>query len=83
MNKDHILFHLNEAIEQLSETISQLRTDTEITEGEYYVAMQHAYHHLNTAWNARGIASVRIENATDEDFNDWGSFPVDIDLMTV
>lgn len=82
-NKEHLQFHLQEALEELSRTITQCKNDPEFSEGELFVAMQHLYHHLNTAWNTRCLATERIEQASDQDFNAWGSFPENFPLMGV
>lgn len=83
MNREHLLFHLREALEELSRTIEECAKDPEYSEGELCVGMQHLYHHLNTAWNARAVAPQRIEQATDQDFNAWGLFPNDIEQLSV
>ena len=46
---------------------------------ELSVDLQHAYHHLNFAWNARYISTKRYANLTDEDFAKWGKYPIDIE----
>jgi hypothetical protein len=75
MNREHVLFHLQEAEEELARTIKELRQSPEYDIGEYIVAMQHLYHHLNTAWNARDATSEQAEHVTDEDFKQWGRYP--------
>ena len=63
--------------------VAQCETDPEFSEAELWVGMQHLYHHINTAWNTRSLDPERIEQATDQDFNAWGSFPNDLPLMDV
>ena len=48
--------------------------------GEFFVAVSHAYHHLNTAWNAREEPPAKVEECTEGDFYRWRRFPTDIDL---
>jgi hypothetical protein len=69
MNRDQVLFHLQEAAEELNRTIADFERDAEFSEPELTVAMQHLYHHLDTAWNSRAADSERIAAATDQDFN--------------
>jgi hypothetical protein len=83
MNKEHLRFHLQEALEELSRTVAQCENNSEFSEGELLIGMQHLYHHLNTAWNARNLGQERVEQAADADFNAWGSFPKDLPLMEV
>jgi len=45
--------------------------------------MQHLYHHVNTAWNARDATETQVEKATDDDFNRWSQFPTDLPAMQV
>ena len=79
MNRDWILFHLNEAMEELQRTIQDLHR-RDYTERQFRIAMEHAYNHVNTAWNSRIVRDRRIRNLTDEDFYRWRQFPKDIDL---
>ena len=81
MNRDNVLFHLQEAAEELNKTVAQFKRDSEYSEAELLVAMQHLYHHLNTAWNSRAIDTTRLERATNQDFNKWGAFPADLPVM--
>ncbi len=83
MNQEHTAFHLSEALEELSRTTDRCRTDPNYSEAELFVAMQHLYHHLNTAWNGRGISAERMTQCTDEDFNALGAFPTDLPPLSV
>lgn len=83
MNKAHLRFHLNEALEELSRMAAQCENNPEFSEAELWVGMQHLYHHLNTAWNARKLGPERIEQATDQDFNAWSLFPNDLPPISV
>ena len=83
MNRGHVLLHLAEAQEEIAKTLEDIRTTPDYDYGEFWVAMQHLYHHLNTAWNARDVPEERVNAATDADFNRWGQFPTDLPLMEV
>ena len=83
MNRRHVLFHLKEAAEELNRTVAEIAADADYSEPELSVAMQHLYHHLNTAWNARAVDEARLERSTDQDFNRWSAFPGDLPMMEV
>jgi hypothetical protein len=80
MNRDHTLFHLREAAEELQRTIGEMEADPAYDSGEFLVAMQHLYHHLNTAWNARDELPERVAATSDDDFRRWRQFPEDLGL---
>jgi hypothetical protein len=82
MNKDFILSNLQEAKEELDRLIEDIYKDNEFNYDDYYVALQHLYHHLNTSWNARKENKDILENCTEDDFNKWRKFPEDFDINT-
>jgi len=81
MNRDLVSFHLNEANEELQRTVAEVSRDPEYGEAELLTAMRHVYHHVNTAWNARDATFAEAEPGTDEQFNRWGQFPIDLPLV--
>ena len=83
MNKDYLLFHLKEGLEQLSRTVSECESDPSYSEGQLLLDMQHLYHHLNTAWNTREVGPQIIAQASDHDFNLWGSYPADLKTLAI
>lgn len=80
MNKEWVLFHLREAHEELTRTIQEMEQDSGYDFGEYFVAMMHLHHHLNTAWNSRDATPERVKACTEEEFETWRQFPADIDM---
>lgn len=80
MNREWVLLHLREAQEELTRTIAEIEADPDYDVGEFLVAMQHLYHHLNTAWNSRDERPARVKACTDDDFYTWRRFPDDIYL---
>lgn len=80
MKNEYIVFNLREALSALTETIKEIESNNEYDEAEFYVAMQHIYHHLNHAWNARRVAIEKSWNADKNTFDKWRQFPTDIDL---
>jgi hypothetical protein len=81
MNRKLVLLNLKEAAEELARTIAEMAQDPDYDEGELRVAVEHAYHHLNTAWNARNVSDARAEACTVQDFATWRQFPDDMDLV--
>lgn len=47
------------------------------TEGEVFIRMEHAYHHLNFAWNCRAFSEARVKKCAWRDYQEWQRFPVD------
>ena len=80
MNRDYVLYNLKEAAEELERTVAEMAQDPEFDEGELRVAVEHAYHHINTAWNARNVSESRAKACSEKDFAEWRRFPEDIDL---
>lgn len=78
MNREHTLFHLREALEELQRTIAALESTPDYGDGEFSVAVEHLYHHLNTAWNARTASVERTVTCSEDDFIRWRQFPSDL-----
>ena len=83
MNRNWVLFHLREANEELARTIAEIQAKSDYGYSEFWVAMQHTYHHLNTAWNSRDATPAQVEPGTDADFSRWSQFPADLPMMEV
>jgi len=83
VNRDWVVFHLTEARDEINKTLAEINETPDYDYGEFWVAMQHLYHHANTAWNSRDATQTQVENATDEDFNRWSQFPSDLPTMSV
>jgi hypothetical protein len=75
MNTRCIKGDLVEARDQLSALIANLDANEPITESNYMIELQHAFHHLNFAWNARHSSLEKYQGMSDADFNRWGKFP--------
>ncbi|HET8577241.1 MAG TPA: hypothetical protein VFO18_09100 [Methylomirabilota bacterium] len=80
INRDFVLFHLQEASEEMTRTIREIETDPEYGIGELVVAMMHLYHHVNTAWNGRQAPPETASQASEEDFAAWRRFPPELDM---
>ena len=81
MNRNWVVFHLGEARDAIDETLKEIRETPDYDYGEFWVAMQHIYHHLNTAWNARDATEDRMARLSREDFYQWSRFPADLPMM--
>jgi len=79
MNSEIIKSNISEAREELEKLERRIASGDCPEEGEFFVMLQHAYHHLNFAWNIREMPTERYASMTDEEFNEWGKFPLDMD----
>lgn len=75
VNVATMIMNLEEAMEQLRETIKALQNDPSYGYGSFRADMAHAYHHLNYAWNVRHATAIEID--TEESFARLSKFPVD------
>jgi hypothetical protein len=75
MNKDYVLYNLDEAHKALGEIIADMRSNRDYDYGEYVVDLSHVYHHLNTAWNARDATKAAADECSEADFYRWRQFP--------
>ena len=80
MNKAWVLFNLKEALEELKRTIKEIESDPEYDFGQYLVAMEHLYHHINTAWNSRNSTNQEDEECSESNFAKDRQFPSDLDM---
>lgn len=80
MNREWILFHLHEGLEELNRTITAIETQRDYGEIEFEIAMAHLYNHLNTAWNSRNASPGRTAKCSNRDFYTWRAFPRDISM---
>jgi hypothetical protein len=81
MNHRVVLFHLREAAEELNRTIEELARNRKYSGEALEVAMGHAYHHLNTAWNGRNQTDKQFRDCTDRDFNRFRRFPKETEFI--
>ncbi len=83
LNWKIIKSNISEAREELQKIESLIESEGFPDTGEFQIMVEHAYHHMNFAWNARNIPSKRYANLTDDDFNSFGKFPEDIEEWCV
>lgn len=82
LNWKVIQSNIQEAREALEKLESQISSSTKPNEVEFELSIRHAYHHLNTAWNARHAETEKYRNITDADFKTWGLFPEGFDDLS-
>ena len=80
LNREIIRSNIAEAIEELQRLESKLAEGT-LAEGHLQVGLLHAYHHLNFAWNVRRISTSAYAHLTQEQFQQWGTYPRDIEEL--
>jgi len=83
VNREFVLFHVREAAEELARTVKEIEADPEYDSGQFLIAVQHAYHHVNSAWNGQDLPELRAGNLTDPLWNRLGEFPDAFPLMRV
>lgn len=54
MNKQYIIYNLQDAQEEIEIILSKIR-DENYTHEQLYRSFQHLIHHVNIAWNAREV----------------------------
>jgi hypothetical protein len=74
MNNEIILYNIQEAREQLEEIEKQLKEES-LSEIGFQIKLEHAYHHLNFAWNIRGAKTDKYAKLSNKNFNKWSKFP--------
>ena len=79
INWEIVLSDIADARSDLQYIEHRVKSGHALNEEEFRVTLQHVYHHLNFAWNARHQSTERYANLTDEDFISWGQYPADID----
>lgn len=72
--REIILQNIAEAREQLEE-IEKSLLNPEYEECELQIDLEHAYHHLNYAWNIRDESDAALATHSDEDFARWSKYP--------
>lgn len=67
-----VLFNVREASQELTGLVRDLELveggrepELDLNEGRLAVSLAHAYHHLNTAWRARGREMPRADRTFD------------------
>ncbi|MBO9667581.1 MAG: hypothetical protein J7501_12300 [Bdellovibrio sp.] len=80
MNHKFILYNFEEIQEEIETLMKKLKRG-DISHAELYSGVQHVYHHLNIAWNARDTEPGKIADLDDPMMDVWNQFPTDIKLI--
>lgn len=75
--KELIRLNIAEAREQLKEIEESLKKDEEYSEVELQHDLEHAYHHLNYAWNIRKLSDDEVSKMTEQNFASLSRYPKD------
>jgi hypothetical protein len=78
INRKRILSNISEARDQFEKIEQVLRSSTLVSEGEPEVMLEHAYQHLNWAWNTRSVLKATYDSMSDRDFNVSAKVPKDL-----
>lgn len=78
LNWDFILDNLRDAGGQIDEIV-KLAESGNLDKTDFRIKMEHAYHHLNFAWNIRNIGPKRAAQCSKKDFNEWSKYPRDLE----
>lgn len=73
-----IASNLREAREQIEAIEALIQSSSKPSDAELAVQLEHAYHHLNFAWNARFTADSDFRALSDDQFNQWSKYPKDL-----
>lgn len=80
LNRKIIADNLAEAIEELKR-LQNSASNGDLSEVELAIGLQHAYHHLNFAWNIRYVPTAQYANLTDGQFDRWGKYPSEMERL--
>jgi len=73
LNRKIISSNVAEAIKELQK-LERKTEEGELREGELQIGLQHAYHHLNFAWNIRHVSTSDLSQVTQAQFEKWGAY---------
>jgi hypothetical protein len=79
LNWKIIMSNIQEAREELGQLETLISSRRKPVEVELDLALRHAYHHLNTAWNVRHIETERYRKQSKSEFTKWSKFPKGFD----
>ncbi|MFM6928480.1 MAG: hypothetical protein ACKOX6_08440 [Bdellovibrio sp.] len=79
LNTKFILYNFQELEEEIEIVMSRIRKG--MSHEEYYKSVQHMYHHLNIAWNARESLPEGVADLDDPRMDEWKEFPKDLKLI--
>ena len=75
IQREIIIANIAEARGQL-EAIEKSLQDPEYEDIEFKLDLEHAYHHLNYAWNVRNATDAELTEHSQTNYQKWSRFPV-------
>ena len=75
LNRKCIRSDILEAVDELKTIAEKLQKDPRFEEIGFQTQLNHAYHHLNYAWNSRFSTKKEYVDLTDARFNKWSKYP--------
>ncbi len=79
MNRKFITYNFQEIQEEVELVLRQMASGA--SHETFYRSVQHIYHHLNIAWNARDTGTDVVFDLDDPRMDTWKEFPTDIKLI--
>jgi len=73
--REIILANIEEARGQL-QSIENALMNPDYSEVEFKIELEHAYHHLNYAWNVRNESDNALDEHSQASYAKWSKFPV-------
>jgi hypothetical protein len=49
-----------------------------LAETKLQLGLIHAYHHVNFAWNIRRVSKSEYARLSQQQFEEWGKYPVEL-----
>ena len=74
-NRNMISNNLSEARGELTSLIRLLEKEDNLNIGKLQIGFEHAYHHINFAWNIKFSNNNDVINLSSENFIEWSKFP--------
>jgi len=79
MNTKFIIYNFQEIQEEVE--ILLHKAGSGLSHEQFYKSVQHLYHHLNIAWNARSTEPGVVFDLDDPRMDLWKEFPKDLTLI--
>jgi hypothetical protein len=78
INWKTVIGDIAEAREELQNIEKMIDSGHSPTLEDFQTRLEHVYHHLNVAWNARYISTKHYSEMTQEAYDLWSQHPTDI-----
>ena len=75
--------NIAEAKEELENIEKQIQSSKKPNMAEFQISLQHAYHHLNFAWNTKHKKTKEYKTMTNKEFKQYGKYSKDIEKFDI